>query len=145
MRTLLLLAVVAVIAQPAAPRSQRLTFRAPDGTKLLYGRSIPEDYDPSRPRPLVLALHPGGARIPFYGDQFMRQIVLPGLASLDPIVVAPDCPSPAWSDPAADQAVTALIDSVMADRAHGMGIDTDGAIYVSGASRMTVMKITKGR
>jgi streptogramin lyase len=36
-----------------------------------------------------------------------------------------------------------LIDSVSADRAHGMGIDTDGAIYVSGASRMTVMKITK--
>ena len=28
-------------------------------------------------------------------------------------------------------------------RAHGMGIDTDGAIYVSGASRMTVTKVTK--
>jgi hypothetical protein len=36
-----------------------------------------------------------------------------------------------------------LIDSVMADRAHGMGVDTDGSIYVSGASRMTVMKISK--
>ena len=35
------------------------------------------------------------------------------------------------------------IDSVSADRAHGMGIDSDGSIYVSGASRMTVMKITK--
>jgi sugar lactone lactonase YvrE len=35
-----------------------------------------------------------------------------------------------------------LIDSAFADRAHGMGIDTDGSIYVSGASRMTVMKIT---
>ena len=38
-----------------------------------------------------------------------------------------------------------LVDSVSADRAHGMGIDTDGAIYVSGASRMTVTKITKAR
>jgi hypothetical protein len=38
-----------------------------------------------------------------------------------------------------------LIDSVSADRAHGMDVDTDGAIYVSGASRMTVMKITKDR
>lgn len=38
-----------------------------------------------------------------------------------------------------------LIDSVRADRAHGMGIDTDGSIYVSGASRMTVMKITRVR
>jgi sugar lactone lactonase YvrE len=37
------------------------------------------------------------------------------------------------------------IDSVNAERAHGMGIDTDGSIYVSGASRMTVMKITKAR
>ena len=37
------------------------------------------------------------------------------------------------------------IDSVAADRAHGMGIDTDGAIYASGASRNTVMKITKGQ
>jgi peptidylamidoglycolate lyase len=37
------------------------------------------------------------------------------------------------------------IDSVAAERAHGMGIDTDGSIYVSGASRMTVMKITRLR
>ena len=37
------------------------------------------------------------------------------------------------------------IDSIAADRAHGMGIDTDGSIYVSGASRMTVMKIAKTR
>ena len=35
------------------------------------------------------------------------------------------------------------IDSVAVERAHGMGIDTDGAIYVSGASRMTVTKVTK--
>lgn len=37
------------------------------------------------------------------------------------------------------------VDSVAADRAHGMGIDTDGAIYISGASRMTVMKASKTR
>ena len=37
------------------------------------------------------------------------------------------------------------IDTVSADRAHGMGIDSDGSIYVSGASRMTVMKITRPR
>lgn len=38
-----------------------------------------------------------------------------------------------------------LAGRVSADRAHGMGIDTDGAIYISGASRMTVMKATRGR
>lgn len=37
------------------------------------------------------------------------------------------------------------IGSVGAERAHGMGIDTDGSIYVSGASRMTVTKIRKNR
>ena len=37
------------------------------------------------------------------------------------------------------------IDTISADRAHGMGVDTDGSIYVSGASRMTVMKITSTR
>lgn len=36
-----------------------------------------------------------------------------------------------------------LIDSVSAERAHGLGVDIDGSIYVSGASRMTVMKITR--
>jgi peptidylamidoglycolate lyase len=35
------------------------------------------------------------------------------------------------------------VDGVSADRAHGLGVDTDGSIYASGASRMTVMKITK--
>ena len=37
------------------------------------------------------------------------------------------------------------INSASADRAHGMDVDTDGSIYVSGASRMTVMKITRGQ
>jgi sugar lactone lactonase YvrE len=36
-----------------------------------------------------------------------------------------------------------LIGSVSADRAHGLGVDVDGSIYASGASRMTVMKITR--
>jgi sugar lactone lactonase YvrE len=38
-----------------------------------------------------------------------------------------------------------LVGTASADRAHGMGVDTDGTIYVSGASRMTVMKITKNK
>jgi sugar lactone lactonase YvrE len=37
------------------------------------------------------------------------------------------------------------IDTATADRAHGLGVDTDGSIYVSGASRMTVMKLTRSR
>ena len=155
MKALILLALLAELLQPSAPRFQRLTFQAPDGTKLLYGRAIPADYDPSRPRPLVLALHPGGARLPFYGDQFMRQIALPGLAALDPIMVAPDCPTPAWSDPVADHAVIALIDSVMAEYAvdrrrilvTGFSLGGSGTWFMSShhADRFTAAIVLAGR
>jgi sugar lactone lactonase YvrE len=37
------------------------------------------------------------------------------------------------------------IGSVSAERAHGMGVDTDGSIYVSGASRMTVSKARRAK
>jgi predicted peptidase len=87
----------------------------PDGTTLLYGRVVPSDYDPKQPRPLVLALHPGGEKTPFYGAQYMRSIFLPGLRELNPIMVAPDCPTRAWSDPAAEKAVMALMDSVLGE------------------------------
>ena len=38
-----------------------------------------------------------------------------------------------------------LIATYNAPRAHGLGVDTDGSIFASGASRMTVMKIVKKR
>ena len=38
-----------------------------------------------------------------------------------------------------------LIAKYNAPRAHGLGVDTDGSIFASGASRMTVMKIVKPR
>lgn len=119
MRLLFLLALIAELTQPreSASRFQQLTFRAPDGTTILYGLAIPRYYDPSRPRPLVVSLHPGGERTAYYGDKFMRSIFLPGLSALDPIIVAPDCPTRAWADPAAEQAVMALIDKVMAEYA----------------------------
>jgi predicted peptidase len=155
MKALFLLVLSAVLLQPPVSRFQRLTFRAPDGTKLLYGRTIPDDYDPRRPRPLVVALHPGGARTPFYGDQFMRQVALPGLADLDPIMVAPDCPTPAWSDPVADQAVMALIDNVMAEYAidrrrvlvTGFSLGGSGTWFMSShhTDRFTAAVVLAGR
>jgi streptogramin lyase len=36
-----------------------------------------------------------------------------------------------------------LIDTAYAPRAHGLGVDSDGTIYTSGASRMTVFKLTR--
>lgn len=36
-----------------------------------------------------------------------------------------------------------LIESIKVDRAHGLGVDNDGMIYVSGASRMTVYQVRR--
>jgi predicted peptidase len=113
----LIFALFVGLAQPATSHVEQKTFQAPDGVTILYGISIPRDYDPGHPRPLVLALHPGGTKTSYYGVQYMRHIFLPGLRELDPIMVAPDCPTAAWSDPAAEQAVMALIDKVRGEYA----------------------------
>ena len=117
MKALLFLALMVELVQAPAPRLRRLTFQTADGVTIRYGLAIPGGYDPRQPRPLVLALHPGGEKTPYMGDEYMRDIFLPGLMALDPIMVAPDCPTPAWSDPAAEQAVMALVANVIAEYA----------------------------
>jgi predicted peptidase len=47
----------------------------------------------------------------------MRGIVSPALKDLNAIIVAPDCPTRSWSDPAAEQAVMALLQNVMKEYA----------------------------
>lgn len=117
MKLLLVAAVFAALMQPPAARIQQRTFQPPEGSTLPYGRSIPGDYDPGRPRPLILALHPGGEKVPFYGAQFMRQVALPGLGALNAIMIAPDCPTRSWSDPVSEKAVMALVDNVLSEYA----------------------------
>jgi predicted peptidase len=114
-----LLALTSLMSQSTPPSALRRTFVDPDAGKILYGLSVPADYDRSEPRPLILALHPGrgGDSTPYYGFAFMRGVVSPALADLGAIIVAPDCPTRAWSDPMAERAVMALLQNVMADYA----------------------------
>ena len=114
---LIALTLFAVLSQQAAPAVLQRTFVAPDAGRILYGISIPPGYTSREPRPLVLALHPGGERTPYYGLSFMRGIVSPALKELGAIIVAPDCPTRAWSDPEAERAVMALLESVMKEYA----------------------------
>jgi predicted peptidase len=88
----------------------------PDVGVITYGISAP-DKAAGTPLPLVLALHPGGERMPYYGSRFMAQVVQPALAGFGAIVIAPDCPVQArgWGDPRAERAVMALIDQVRKD------------------------------
>ena len=110
-----LLLVAASVAAAADVRNLSMTL--PDGRELLYGLSVPDGYSPEQPRPLVLALHPGGERMRYYGSAYTKAVVAPGVAALNAIIVAPDCPSGSWTDAAADSAVMALLERVMQDYA----------------------------
>ena len=110
---LLGLVAAALVAQLVAqPTFERRTFKMPDGSTIRYGLALPPDYSASSPRPLVIALHPGGGGTPYYGDQYMRTIFAPGLRELGAITIAPDCPTRAWTDAPAEQAVMSLIAAV---------------------------------
>ena len=111
MKLVLLAVLIAQIPTPPA-RVQNKTLEAEGLGTITYGISVPNDYRPEQPRPLILALHPGGQRMAFYGSQFMRQIVLPALGDLHAIIVAPDCAARAWGDPKCDQAVMTLLRKV---------------------------------
>jgi predicted peptidase len=115
--TVLVQASGSALAQSSAAVFEQRTFKAPDGTTVLYGLAVPRGYDARQPRPLVLALHPGGGGTPYYGDQFLRGIFLPGLRELDPIMVAPDSPTRSWTDPVSEQAVMALLDAMIGEYA----------------------------
>ncbi|MFM8535647.1 MAG: dienelactone hydrolase family protein [Acidimicrobiia bacterium] len=80
---------------------------------VLYAVSVPEGFDPKAATPLVLVLHPGGPRRPYYGAEFARRVAEPALRQLKAIMIAPDCTERAWSDAACDTAATALIGDAM--------------------------------
>jgi predicted peptidase len=106
--TTLLLALT-VLQAPDRPGWYQLTFPIPDVGEMRYALFLPRGYSPRQDRPLVLALHPGGQRFPYYGGAFAQQVVAPGLAELDAIIVAPDCPTDRWTDPNAERGVMALL------------------------------------
>jgi len=152
---LLLLGLSAALAQPASPTLEQRTFRAPDGSMVRYGLAVPGDYGASRPRPLVVALHPGGGGAPFYGDGFMRSIFLPGLGELTPIMIAPDAPGGSWTDARAEEAVMALVTAVLDEFAIderrvlvvGFSLGGGGAWYLSARhpDRFTAAIVMAGR
>ena len=111
-RVVLVSALFVLLAQPAAAIVHERTFSVPDVGTIRYGVSVPDDYDPREPRPLVLVLHPN-ERIPYFGVRFMMAIVSPALNDLGGIMVAPDCPARAWTDPTAERSVMALLKNIL--------------------------------
>jgi len=114
----ILIPAVALLASDAHAADMRdLTMSLPGRGELRYGLSVPDGYRQSQPRPLILALHPGGERTRYYGSAYARMMVAPAAADLGAFIVAPDCPSGAWTDAASEQAVMALLDRVLSDYA----------------------------
>ena len=95
------------------PTVEHLTFAVEGHGEMPYAVSAPAGYDPATPHPLILALHPGGARGPYYGSLHMRQTFEPALRGLNAVVVAPDAPARRWTDEVSERAVMALLDRIL--------------------------------
>jgi len=77
-----------------------------------YAISVPFGYTGEKPIPLILALHYAGHGIPYYGEMFLLSLVAPAFQELEAIIVSPDCPSADWLQPASEQLIFDLLDSV---------------------------------
>ncbi|HYK80372.1 MAG TPA: alpha/beta fold hydrolase [Micropepsaceae bacterium] len=110
-------AQVSGAAPPAlTPGLHRLTFRRDDGPSIGYAISIPANYSPSKPVPLILALHfgVGAGDATGAGGDVVEILIGPALAQLGAIIVAPDPLRGNWSTPENEKAVNALLDMVLA-------------------------------
>ncbi len=118
MHWLLATALLAMPAQPArGPGLHNATIEVDAVGTVTYGLWVPRDYDAGEPRPLVLALHPGGSPGPGYGMQFLRGIVAPALQEWGAVIVSPDAPGRRWDNETSERGVLALIDDVRASYA----------------------------
>ena len=112
---LLTTVLLATLAQPARdPGLYNATIDVESVGTVTYGLWVPQDYDADEPRPLVLALHPGGSPGAGYGMQFLRSVVAPALQEWGAVVVSPDAPGGRWDNETSERGVLALIDDVRA-------------------------------
>ncbi len=82
-----------------------------------YALALPERRRPGRALPLVLALHygwSGDAPPRGYGASFLERLVVPGLAALDAVMVAPDAVAP-WIAEEGEAGLEALLSALAAE------------------------------
>jgi predicted peptidase len=113
------LAQVGGDAPVRAPGLHSLSLQRADGPPIRYAILIPENYSPSTPAPLVLALHFGvrGGDATGAGGDVVQILVGPALAGLGAIIVAPDSVRGDWRTAENDRAVNVLLDMVLANYA----------------------------
>ena len=101
---------------PLAPGTHHLNLQHADGPVIDYAISIPDNYSPSAPVPLILALHFGG-NPRGAGASVLQILIGPALSELGAIIVAPDSVGGNWSTPENENAVNTLLDTVLAQYA----------------------------
>ncbi len=119
---ILFLLPMSAAAQPVAdspvlsPGLHSLILTRADEPAIHYALSIPRNYSPSTPVPLILALHfgVGGGDAAGAGVDVVRILIGPALAELGAMIVAPDSVRGDWSTPENEKAVNALLDMVLA-------------------------------
>src|SRR5438067_904672 len=99
-----------------APGLHHLKLQRDDGPPVGYAILIPANYAPSKPVPLILALHfgVGGGDAAGAGGDMVEILIGPALVQLGAIIVAPDSLRGNWSTPENEKAVDALLDMVLA-------------------------------
>src|SRR5712691_2693793 len=99
-----------------APGLHELTLARAGEPAIGYAISIPSNYSPSTPVPLILALHfgAGGRDATGVGADVVKGLIGPALVGLGAIIVAPDSVRGNWSTSENEKAVNALLDMVMA-------------------------------
>ena len=104
------ISAVAIAQSRGGPIVHSGTIEISDQGRMGYTIAVPRDGASEGPRPLVLALHPGGG---MRGGPFMLQIVEPALRDWNAVMVAPDAPDRSWSSEMAEQGVLLLLDEVV--------------------------------
>lgn len=104
--------VPAAIPSDTTVRLATGTWVSPEGTRIRFAMVVPA-MRPGDKVPLVLALHGqagSGDSVPaWYGQRSLESLFGPALRPLGALIVAPDAPFNNWTDPAAEQAVLALV------------------------------------
>ena len=112
-------AAQAVDSSALTPGLHSMVLAHADKPEIHYAISIPPNYSPTTPVPLILALHfgVGGGNAAGAGRDVVRILVGPALAELGAIIVAPDSVRGDWSSPENEKAVNVLLDFVVAQYA----------------------------
>jgi len=107
-----------VVGDPTVltPGLHDLKLPRADDPAISYAIYIPDNYSPSTPVPLILALHfgVGGRDAAGAGGDVVQILIGPALAELGAIIVAPDSVRGNWSSPENEKAVNALLDMILA-------------------------------